>query len=205
MIRIRLAVLCGVAAALLAAPAAASAQVSIRDPGLRGRTHVGVGYAVNLPRQMFGLHGVVMSPGFGGWGLYADYKKTTGPIEDDPLFEPGITVEQAIAFNDFPLTEESEWESFNFAVVRIMSPALALYAGAGRSEETVYRRFFDETEARGTSGVYWAEDPRVSGTRLNVLGGAMFRAHQNFLFHFGVESAPTGATVGVTLLLPFFQ
>lgn len=183
--------------------ASSAAQTPAVDPGLRGRTHAGFGYVVNLPRQMLGFNAYVMSPALRYWGFFADYKKTTDSRRDDFTYDPDLTVEDAEGFNDLLRKTESEWQSVNAGVIRIVSPALALYAGAGWSKEEVLRRYFDSSLTRGVQGIYWVDDAGASGTRVNVMGGAWFRILPNFLVQFGVEAAPRGATVGVSYVIPF--
>src|SRR5690606_14195508 len=113
-----------------------------------------------------------------------------------------ITVEEAEAFDDFLMEQESEWKTLNAGVVRVMTPALALYVGGGVSKEDAMRRYFDSNNVRGVSGTYWIDDPGGSGTRVNVMGGAWFRILPSFLVQFGAEAAPRGATVGVSYVLP---
>lgn len=185
----------------MAAATPAAAQSTL-DPGLRAHTHVGVGYVANLPRQMMGFNVVVISPALRDWGFYLDAKRTTESRADHVAYDPDITVEEAEAFDDFLMEQESEWQTLNAGVVRVMTPALALYVGGGVSKEDAMRRYFDSSNVRGVSGTYWIDDPAGSGTRVNVMGGAWFRILPSFLVQFGAEAAPRGATVGVSYVLP---
>lgn len=182
-----------------AAPAAAQSTL---DPGLRAHTHVGVGYVVNLPRQMMGFSGMVIAPALRDWGFYLDVKRTTDSRTDHVAYDADMTVEDAEGFDDFLMEQESEWQTINAAVIRVVTPALALYVGGGVSKEDALRRYFDSTGVRGISGTYWIDDPDGSGTRANVMGGAWFRILPSFLVQFGAEAAPRGATVGVSYVLP---
>lgn len=190
----------GLGFAAAAAPPV-GAQLRPADPGLRGRTHIGFGYVVNLPMQMFGLDGLLISPALRNWGVYADYKRYRDSPRDGPLYRPDRTVEDAESLGDFPLDSESDWRTVNVAVVRVVSPALALYLGAGMSKERAYRRYVDDNDP-AERDPYWVDLPADSGDRVNVLGGAWFRALPSVLFQFGVEAAPTGATVGASYILP---
>jgi hypothetical protein len=169
----------------------------------RSRTHPGLGFTVNAPTQILGFNVLAFGPAFAGWGGYADAKFTRESPKNEDGFVTDITVAQAEGFDDQHMASESEWTTVNAAVVRVVSDALALYGGAGYSKEKAYRRYFDETSTRGLFGTYWIEDPDASGARVNVLGGAFFRATQSFVLQFGFEAQPRGFTVGASYILPF--
>lgn len=166
-----------------------------------------LGYAVNAPSQLLGLNTAFFGPALAGWGLYLDVKSTTENREDDPSFEPGLTpteVEQQNPEHNI-LRFESEWRSVNGAVVRTLTEGLAVYAGAGYSQEQVFWQYFDPARVAGDFGFYWVENAEESGGRLNLLGGLIIRGGAGLTFHFGGESRPQGFTAGLSLALPFFR
>lgn len=191
-----------VLSALAVVAAAPVAAQSTLDPGLRARTHIGLGYVVNLPHQMMGFNGVVVSPALRDWGFYVDVKRTVDSRTDHVAYDPDMTVGEAEGFDDFLMEQESEWQTLNAGVIRVVTSGLALYAGGGISKEDALRRYFDSNGIRGISGTYWIDDSDASGTRVNVMGGAWFRILPSFLVQFGAEAAPRGATVGVSYVLP---
>lgn len=188
-----------IALALCVDPVTAQLQP---DPGLRGRTHLGGGYAVSLPSQMLGFNVVVISPALRNWGFYADFKTTLESRTDEITYDGDMSVDEAAGFGDRLIKRESEWKTFNAGIIRVVLPALALYAGAGTSKETALRRYLDETATRGVLGTYWIDDPEASGRRVNAMAGAWFRILPSFLVQFGAETKPRGATVGISYILP---
>jgi len=200
--RIRLAGICAVCALLGIASSGASQQPFGSGVNLRTRTHIGIGYAINAPQQLLGFSGFVLGPALGGWGFYADVKFTLDSPRDRDGFEPDITVAEAEGFEDRWVEADGAWTNVNAAAVRVLTDALAIYAGAGYSKEKSFLRYFDGTSERGRFGNYWIDDPDDSGNGVNLLGGAWFRATSRIMFQFGVESAPPGVTVGAAFLLP---
>jgi hypothetical protein len=175
------------------------------EANLRNSSRIGVGYVANVPSTFLGFSLIGLTDKlFGGAGLYADFKTTTSDLRNDPYFVPGWTVEDAeIGFGDMLYDEQSEWLSFNFALVYAFTYDLALYGGAGYSRERHYRQYFDDAQERGEFGFYWIADPEGSGNRVNVLGGVLFRLTKFVLFQLGGETKPAGVTVGITLTYPF--
>jgi hypothetical protein len=95
----------------------------------------------------------------------------------------------------------SAWVSFDLAVVYVITRDFAAYGGGGYLKEEHYHEYFDDSQTRGDFGFYWVLDEEASGTRVNVLGGLLFRAAPYVVFQVGVESRP-GAMVGVMFTLP---
>jgi hypothetical protein len=163
------------------------------------RPHIGVGYVVSAPHQYLGFSAQALSLSFGGVGVYIDAKFDRSSPTREPDFDETLSAEEAEnRFGDLLFFEESSWRSFNAALIRPLIPELLLYLGAGHSRQIHYRQYLDESGGRGLDGYYWVEDPRGSGTRLNLLGGAFFRISPTILVQFGVESKPRGMTVGGT-------
>lgn len=168
---------------------------------LRAAPHLGIGYVASVPITALGFSGLYISPKlFGGAGVFADVKLTTGSPGNSPYFLPGVTVEQAaVTFGDRLYEQSSDWTTVDVGVVYAVTGEFALYGGAGYSKETHYREYFDDTQTRGNFGFYWVADPAGSGTRINGLGGALVRLSRFLMFQLGVQSAPTAANVGMTL------
>ena len=134
------------------------------------------------------------------FGLYADLKLSV----DSPRKEESCcpyTLDEAEAFGDQLFQDKSAWRSFDVAIVRVVGPQLAVYAGGGASRERAYRQYFDQTRTRGNFGAYWVEDTEASGTRVNVLGGLIFHASRNLMFVFGGELERIGRAFRGTPLL----
>lgn len=182
----------------------ASAQQPVIDAGPDWRTTsmAGFGYKGNLPRALLGVSAHVTFAQLRGFGLYVDYRATHESYRDEE-FLTNITVRQAeLEFGDDFVQARNHWRVANVAVLKPITAELALYAGGGLARHTVYREYFDTSMERGEFGHYRVEDDEDSGNRLNLTGGAMFRAGRHLAFHFGGETAPGGFTVGVSALLP---
>ncbi len=173
-------------------------------PDMQNTSRVGVGYAVNIPNTFVGFTALGMTPKlFGGAGVYADVKFTTGSTSSDPYYLSNISVQQADdTFADQLFEEQSDWLSINFALVYALGRELAVYAGAGYTRERRYRQYYDDSETRGELGWYWISDSEASGDRVNLLGGAFFRLGRSIMLQTGVEAQPRGATIGV-MFVPF--
>lgn len=169
--------------------------------GLRSRPHLGIGYVASVPTTFLGVSVLGLTPKvFGGAGLYADVKLTSGSPGDSPYYLPGVTVEDAeITYGDMLYQEESDWVSVNVALVYAITGEFAVYGGLGYSKEEHYREYFDDTQTRGNLGYYWVADPAGSGNRVNALGGAFVRLARFVLFQFGAQAQPPGVNVGFTL------
>jgi hypothetical protein len=173
-------------------------------PDMRNSSRVGVGYVANIPNTFVGFTALGMTPKlFGGAGVYADVKFTTGSTSSDPYYLSNISVQQADdTFADQLFEEQSDWLSINFALVYALGRELAVYGGAGYTRERRYRQYFDDSQTRGQLGWYWISDSAASGDRVNLLGGAFFRLGRSIMLQTGVEAQPAGVTMGV-MFLPF--
>ncbi len=94
------------------------------------------------------------------------------------------------------------WWTVNVAVVKPLTRQLALYAGAGMSERTGYREYYDPDRELGRVGYYWVENPEISEGNVNFLAGAIFTLTGYLNFHFGGETTPGGFTVGMSWSFP---
>ena len=169
--------------------------------GLRSSTRVGIGYVANIPTTFLGFSALAVTPKlFGGAGLYADVKLTTGSPGDSPYYLPGVSVMDAeVTYGDALYREESDWVSVNVAAVYAITGEVAVYGGLGYSKRESYREYYDDTQTRGQFGFYWVADPVASGNRVNALAGGFLRLTRFAMFQLGVESQPPGANVGLTL------
>ena len=190
-------------AAVIPASRPANAQTTVLE-GFSLYTHAGIGFVVDAPDQLNGVGAFFFGPRLAGWGLYIDGKRSHETPRDEAGFTRDITVAQAEdQFSDRYVTSKAYWTAINVGVVRVVSGSLAVYGGAGYSEKTGFRRYYDESAERGEFGTYWIEDPSDSGSRVNALLGGLFRASRRLILQFGVESAPRGATVGLYIAQPF--
>ena len=174
-----------------------------QGPDLKHSPYLGLGYVASIPDIFVGVTVLGLTPGLlGGAGLYADVKFTPDSPASDAYFRDDISVEQAeIEFGDGLFQEQSVWFSIDLAVVYAITRSFAVYAGGGYLKEERYREYFDDSETRGNFGFYWVLDEAASGSRINVLGGLLFRASRHVVFQVGGESRP-GVMVGVMLTFP---
>ncbi len=188
------------ALALLASGLAAAPLAAQDTPGIR----FGVGYTVNAPEMMAGASGFVILPAMGGIGLYLDAKvNPDSPRKEDTFLEgrTALQIEDEVPGVRFEDSKDS-YRSFNAAVVRPVTPSLMLYAGAGISQMTRYRAYFDPAEEMGLAGHFWVEAPDEKATYVNGLAGAYLRLSSLISFQTGFETNPKGFTVGATFHLP---
>lgn len=183
--------------AVPAVPAAAQERAGSAGPVF------GIGYVANAPDLLAGGAGYVILPVLGGLGLYVDAKFDPDTPRDDDAFEPDLTARQVEdELGDAYQDSESSWRSFSAALVRPVTPSLMLYGGLGYTSESVYRKYHDDTETRGLAGLYWVEAPDEDSSTINVLAGMFLRMTRHLNAQFGVESAPRGLTVGLSVVLP---
>lgn len=177
------------------------AQETIRE---LDRTQFGIGYMANAPDQMAGGGGYVLFQKWGGIGLYVDYKWDISSPANDEGFEKDLTAEEVpyeVAGANF-LERKSSYKSLNFALVRPISPFLMVYGGAGLARRTRYHSYEDPSTNLGRGGIFWVESITESGDFPNFLIGLMMRVGPSITSHFGFETQPRGATVGLSFRLP---
>ncbi|HSW31034.1 MAG TPA: hypothetical protein VLH75_16235 [Longimicrobiales bacterium] len=188
-------------AALAAFALGASPVVAQQDAS---PLRLGLGYTANAPEMLSGVSGYVIFPAKGGIGLYVDAKfNPDSPRRDDNFLKgrTALQVEDEVAGVQF-IDHKDSYRSFNAALVRSINPHLMLYLGAGVSQMTRYRQYFDPSEEMGLAGYFWVEASDEAGSSLNVLGGAFFRMSSVLIFQTGIESNPRGFTVGANVQLP---
>ncbi len=166
-------------------------------------TRVGFGYVAEAPDLMAGGGAYVILPVAGGIGVYVDAKFDASNPRRKSNFEPGLTAQQVEAqFGDEYGFSADTWKAFDAGLIRPIRPALSVYAGAGWASKKKYSEYYDRTGTRGLVGHYWVEDPTGAKSTVNVMAGLMLRMSRFLNAQMGVESAPGGFTVGVSLLLP---
>ncbi len=181
-------------AALLVGAGSAGAQ-QVTQP------RVDIAYVANAPDLMTGGGLYVLFPAMGGLGLYVDAKFDPSSPSRKSNYLPDVTAAQAAGqFGDSYQDTQDGWRSFNVALIRPVTPALMVYAGAGAARKTKYNEYQDTSFTRGTFGKYWVKD--VSTNSVNLMGGLFFRMSRFVYTQFGLESSPGGATVGLSIALP---
>jgi hypothetical protein len=184
-------------------PLVAQGRSRAFEPHFKNAGQIGIGWVANVPTSYLGFSALGTTPSIlGGLGLYADVKLTTGSPGSEPAFLPDVTPQEAeLTFGDQLFRDESDWFTVDLALIYAITPEFALYGGAGYSEETHFRQYFDESETRGEFGFYWVGDADRTGSRTNVLGGAMMRVTRFTVFQAGGQTNPSGVTVGLILTL----
>lgn len=193
-----------VVAALTVAPAAAQNRIA-PGQGFENLPRLGIGYVANAPQILTGASAYTVVDVFGGLGLYVDAKLNLETPEDERDFVDDLTVRQVEAFPGQEADrDERSWWSVNAALIRPLSPEFMVYLGAGYAYEGVYWRYRDLNGVLdiGTFGWYWVQDDRDSGYRVNFLAGMFFRMSERVAFQFGLESVPSGVTVGGSYSFP---
>lgn len=148
-----------------------------------------LGYAANAPRQLLGAGTAFLWPQFGGWGLYGDVK-----VSHDAPARGAVRPDADSGDDEFG--QRGAWRSVNVALVKVLGPEFALYAGGGLGDRTMYVRFTDTA-----TGIYWVEDDGQSGRFANGMAGMFFRLTPRFVFQMGAETAPSGFTAGMHIVL----
>ena len=201
--------ICVVATLALAAFGAGTASAQQVAPEQRGpqplsTTQYGIGYVANAPDLMVGGGAYVLSPRWGGVGLYVDAKFAVADPTSDRGFDASVTSKQvANMVGGKFLGSESSWKSFNVAVMRPLTSSLVAYAGGGVAQMTQYDLYnIDPQSPVGVSGVVWAENPDAAETRVNLMVGVLMRLTGRISAHFGYETQPDGVTVGASLRIP---
>ncbi len=195
--------LCACAAVSVLLSGEARAQgLGAYETHFQNSTYFSVGYVANAPRQMIGAGVIFMTPKLlGGGGFSVTFKMSHDDPSREQGFEQGVTREQAEeVFGDFRFRDRNRWIGGTVAFTRPVGEELALYLGAGYSQETQYAQYEDLTRERGLFGLYWIQDgePR---DRVNLVGGLLMRMGPRIIFVMGVETAPRGVTAGVQLAL----
>lgn len=181
----------------------ASAQVPA--PDLRTQSYMGLGYTVNIPNVYSGISAFRMFGG-SGWGVYVDAKYTFDSPGDDEFFYPDETTGNAAARNDQRIRDEDVFRTVAGGVVRALHPEIAVYLGAGYTQQESFKEFQnigeEGPELGDRGGYYWLEDTAESRSGINMQGGVFLQAGRSLFFQLGGELFPLGAQLGVFIALP---
>jgi hypothetical protein len=168
------------------------------------RPHFGIGYAANAPNLMAGGGGYVVTPYFGGIGLYLDAKFDVEDPSGDIAFEKGLTADDVV--NEVEGAEfikrESSYRSFNAALVKPVTPYLMVYAGGGLVQRSRFHWYEAPESDLGVSGIFWVRAPAEDDTMGNFMLGMFMRVSSFLSTQVGLETEPRGFTIGVSLRLP---
>ena len=174
---------------LVGSPRSARAQDAA--PGFRT-----IGYVVNAPIQLVGLHFSQASRGRLGW--FGDFKLTV-------FLEPEESIFYDVPRSGVPGDDEFDSDrisrnSLNGGVTFGLSDRFFLYAGVGGQQRTRYLRYRNVTRIIGRSAdFYWITD---QGFGVNALGGFGLRVHRYVTVVLGAEANPAGVTIGAGYAMP---
>ena len=154
-----------------------------------------ISYVANIPKQPVGFGLLMLRPN--GWGMYGDVKWGVG-VPDDELYENISVNEAENIYGDTLLEQRDSWISINVGAARaLFQRKVALYAGAGISLSSHYRRYYDSFEILGKNGRYWIPDETADHTEINFLGGIHWFPTEKLSISLGAEVQPTGITLGL--------
>ncbi len=163
----------------------------------------GAGYVADAPNMLVGGGLFVVTPVFGGFGLYVDLKMSGGSPGRESSYNPDLTAQQVMdLYTDRPYMDKSAWHSVNVALIRPVTSELMVYLGAGMTTRDNYAEFWDPTQTRGELGYYWVRKMPTPRHLPNVMGGMLLRLGSNVNAMFGIETAPKGFSVGLFLVFP---
>lgn len=183
---------------LLVLMAAASSGNAVAQAGsLYERPTWFVGYVANAPHLLLGGTVAALPPRLGGWGLYLDAKTGIDSPANEEFFRADISFQEGRGEGHTVTREESHWRSYNAALVRAFGDEIILYLGGGAAEGRVFAELLDESGETGNFGYYFVEDETLHAWYGNVMGGMYFRLMKHVAVQAGLESTPTGLTVGV--------
>ena len=164
----------------------------------------GVGWAVVLPDAFLGVGGFHLL-GRSNWGAYADGKRTHSSRTSDKQYLKHLTVASVEAqLQSHRRREVARWEEWlflNLALVRAITPQLALILGGGAAKKLTIQEYLDPTEERLTdSGFYYVRDDADSGWRPNAVVMALIQSTEQVGITAGFESSPKSLSLGAFLV-----
>ncbi len=184
----------GVGAVLMFSVQPAQAQSALN---FSDGAHWMAGYVVKPPQQMLGFGAGAVLPQLGQWGFYVDGRiSTDGPssssIRDD------WTRDDAFAAGHQRAWDHEGWTLFSLAVMRGLTPELAVYGGGSVVWRTVHTRFrYEELVGDRTQEVnYWVEHEAEERVDTGLVAGAFLRMAPWLAVQFGGQTAPRGFVVG---------
>lgn len=183
---------------------ASGASAQSRGPTPLSKTQYGFGYVVNAPDVMAGGSAYVLTPKWGGIGVYVDAKFDVSPPSKDMGYDGTVTSSVVAQSPDAKFLEAQEsWKSFNVALLRPLTPSLVGYVGGGIAKSRIFDLYAGPQDfPYGFSGVVLARNPDADATRVNFMVGVLMRLTRDVSAQFGYETHPDGVTVGVSLRLP---
>jgi len=208
-----------IAGVLLATAAPVSGQ-SLRAPldrDFRSGMSTAVGYTGVLADALLGAgawHILSGTP----YGVFVDWKMTGGSVRDDenycpagarPPVVPTCTIAAVESrWNDFPIRDVQEFLIFNLGGIYVLTPELALLAGAGAVRPRITREYSElidreagEEPRVSDLGIYFAPENEGDEWTSQLVLGALLRAGPRLVFRVGYETAPGGFSVGGYLVV----
>jgi hypothetical protein len=149
-----------------------------------------VGFTAKPPQQLLGGGiAAILSPS-GRWGFLADGRVSTdGP--QSRFLRPGVEA------GTWPSGARKEtWANVNTALLRTMTPELALYLGGGLSWRIASFAQYERWEENQPVDMYWVETEGTGELQGNLVVGGLFRMASRIVLQFGWQTAPGGFTVG---------
>jgi hypothetical protein len=172
----------------------------------------GIGYAAVYPDAALGASAFMNFPAR-RFGLFADVKMTPGTVQDEPSFCPPPTrppnldrcTVETVQFEwpvDFQLRDVNEFLIFNAGGFYSITDEFAILLGAGWVRRHDFREFTemvpdDEDWRVSDTGAYYAPFTEEGVWGAQGVLGLMFRAGNNLVFRFGVDTEPSGFAVGI--------
>lgn len=200
----KLPLVCTMSALLLGLAIGAGSVSGQGDGSGLDRPHFGIGYVANAPRLMAGGGAYVVTPYFGGIGIYLDAKFDVEDPSSDIAFVKGITADDVV--NEVEGAEfirrESSYRSFNAALLKPVTPYLMVYAGGGLTQRFRFHFYEAPGSDLGVSGIFWVKAPAEDDTLGNFMTGVFMRVGSFISTQVGIETEPRGFTAGVSLRLP---
>ncbi len=172
----------------------------------------GAGYSGVFPDAAVGVSAFMNFPSR-RIGLFGDVKMTPNSVTNDPSYCPPPTrppnlercTVETVQFQwpvDFPIRQVKEFLIVNAGAFYSITEEFAILAGVGMARRHDIQEFTEEVLDQdpwrvSDTGAYFApftEDPEWGA---QALVGLLFRAGNNLVFRFGVETAPSGVSVGI--------
>jgi len=202
---------------LAAAPASAQSGPAPLDRDFRSGMSTAVGYTGVLADALLGAgawHILSGTP----YGVFADWKMTDSSVRDDdnycpagarPPAVPACTIAAVESrWNDFPLRDVREFLIFNVGGIYVLTPELALMAGAGAVRPRITREYSElidreagEEPRVSDFGIYFAPESEEDEWTSQLVLGALLRAGPRLVFRVGYETAPGGFSIGGYLVV----
>lgn len=96
---------------------------------------------------------------------------------------------------------DENWISVSAGLIKGLSRRVLIYSGAGLSQYSEYRKYYDDEGILGKNGDYWIKDHGQSDLKANFLFGVFVILDSAKVGQIGVETEPFGITFGFGLIL----